>query len=142
VLTHVTLPDRTVPSGGELAIDKMGLLDVDAGGQTGVVTLTVNSGVLSLTTTAPGGLTAGQISGNETGEVVATGPLAQINTSLVFTPGLTYRSNANFFGLDTVAVTLNDQGHTGGGAETGKQRFSIIGTGPPTNYLPVIFKKD
>lgn len=125
VLTNTTLPDRTVASGGELVVDKLGLLDVDAGGQTGVVTLTVNSGVITLTTSAPNGLTTGQINGNGTGTVVVTGSLAQINNSLAFTPALIYRSNAGFLGGDSLTVTINDQGHTGGGALTGQKSFNI-----------------
>lgn len=125
VITNAALSDRTVASNSPLVIDKLGLLDVDAGGNNMVVTMIVNSGVLTLTTTAPSGLTAGQISGNGTNTVVATGPLGQINPTLAFTPALIYRSNAGFFGLDPATVTINDQGHTRGGALTNLKSFNI-----------------
>ncbi len=142
VITNAALSDRTVASNNLLVIDKLGLLDVDAGGNNVVVTMTVNSGVLTLTTTAPGGLMAGQISGNGTNAVVATGPLGQINTTLAFTPALIYRSNAGFFGLDPATLTINDQGHTGGGALTNLKSFNITVQADLTNstFLPVIIK--
>jgi VCBS repeat-containing protein len=144
VITNASLPDHTVANSSPLVIDKLGLLDVDAGGNNVVVIMTVNSGVLTLTTTAPGGLTTGQISGNGTNAIVATGPLGQINTTLAFTPALIYRSNAGFSGLDPASVTINDQGHTGGGALTNQKSFNINVLADLTNstFLPVIIKSD
>lgn len=141
VMTNAALPDRTATGNAPLVIDKLGLIDIDAGGQNVVMTLTANSGVLTLATTTPGGLTAGQISGNGSPTVVATGPLGQINTSLAFTPALIYRGNIGFLGVDTVTVAANDQGHTGsGGTLTGQKSFNIIVQAPDFTYLPVIIK--
>lgn len=141
VITNAALPDRAVAGNTPLVIDKLGLIDIDAGGQNVVVTLTVNSGDLTLTSTAPGGLTAGQISDNGSHTVVATAPLGQINTSLAFTPALIYRSQAGFFGLDPATVAANDQDHAGsGGALIGQKSFNIIVQAPDSTYLPVILK--
>lgn len=143
VITNATLPDRTVASNTPLVIDKLGLLDIDAGGQNVVMTVTANSGVLTLTTIAPDGLTAGQISGNGSDTVVAIGPLGQINTSLASTPALIYRSQAGFLGVDTATVTVNDQGHTGsGGALISQKSFNITVQAPDATYLPVIIKRN
>jgi hypothetical protein len=142
VITNAALPNRTAAGNVPVVIDKLGLIDIDAGGQNVVMTLTANNGVLTLTTTAPGGLTAGQISGNGSPTVVATGPLGQINSSLTFTPALIYRSRAGFFGVDTATVAANDQGHTGnGGALTGQKSFNITVRASNFSYLPVIIKK-
>jgi uncharacterized repeat protein (TIGR01451 family) len=111
-------------------IDGLGLMDIDANLQTIVATLTINSGVLTLTTTASNGLTGGQVSGNGTNTVVATGSLAQINTSLAYSPALIYRSNPGFYGLDTATLTVNDQGNTGGSALTGQKSFLITVQAP------------
>jgi hypothetical protein len=144
VITNTALPGRNAASNTPLVIDKLGLLDIDAGGQNVVMTVTVNSGVLTLTTTVPGGLTADQINGNGSSMVVAVGPLGQINTSLAFTPALIYRSDAGFFGVDTATVSLNDQGHTGsGGALTSQKSFPLaVQAAANFDYLPIIIKNN
>jgi hypothetical protein len=141
VITNAALPHRTAVGNTPLVIGNLGLIDIDAGGQNVVMTLTANNGVLTLTAAAPGGLATGQISGNGSPMVVATGPLGQINTSLALTPALIYRSNIGFLGLDTVTVAVNDQGHTGSGsALTSQKSFNIIVPAPDSSYLPVILK--
>jgi hypothetical protein len=146
VITNANLPDRTVASGAPLIIDRLGLLDVDEGGKNATITLTVNSGVLNLTTSAPGGLTAGQISGNGSNTVVAAAPLGQINTSLIFTPALIYQSNSGFSGLDILTVKVNDQGHTGGGELIGQKSGNIfveaVGSSTHSHYLPIVLKSN
>jgi hypothetical protein len=146
VITDAPLPGRTIASNTPLVIDKLGLMDIDEGGQSAIVTFTVNSGVLTLTTTASTGLTAGQISGNGSNTVVTTAPLGQINASLLFTPALIYQSQPDFSGLDTLMVKVNDQGHTGGGALIGQKSAAIIvtSTNAPTQfaYLPAIIKSN
>ncbi|GIK38211.1 MAG: hypothetical protein BroJett011_20440 [Chloroflexota bacterium] len=142
VITNAALPNRTAAGNIPLVIDNLGLMDIDAGGQNVVMTLTANNGILTLTTTAPGGLTGGQISGNGSPTVMATGPLGQINTSLAFTPALIYSRNTGFFGIDTVTVTINDQGYSGsGGALTAQKTFNITVKTSNSGYLPVIVKK-
>lgn len=130
VITDMAPADRTTPSNTNLIIDDIRTLDIDAGSNTVVVTMTVNSGVLSVTTIAPGGLSAGSISGNGTGTVVLTGPVGQINTMLAYTPALIYRSNVGFSGVDTLTTTINDLGHTGGLPLTDEKSLQINVIGP------------
>ena len=126
VITNSTPPDRSVDSGQPLVINDIGLLDVDAYGSSQVVTLTVSHGTLDLSDSVPNGLTAANISGNGTAQLVLTGPLGQINTSLVYSPVLTYTSQTNFNGVDTLVVAINDQGNTGpGGALSDSKGFDI-----------------
>src|SRR3954452_8715601 len=82
--------------------------DIDAGGADVTVTLSSANGTITLGSTA--GLTT--VTGNGTGTVNATGPIAAINTDLnntVFTPA------ADFSGSTSVSVTTNDNGNTGVG---------------------------
>ncbi len=126
VITKATPPDRTVTNNTPLIIDDLGMIDLDANGNDVVVTMTVDSGVLTLTTIADNGLSASDISGNGTGSLVMTGSVGEINASLAFSPALIYRSNIGFVGNDTLNITINDQGNTGsGGALTGQVAFDI-----------------
>jgi hypothetical protein len=140
VITKAIPPNRSVAPGAILAIDGLGVMDVDAGVQNVVTTMSVQHGVLTLTTTAPAGLAASQIGGNGSATVVMTGTVGQINRSLAFTPALVYRSNTGFFGTDKATLKINDQGHTGGGVETHQRNFDIFVIAPYGNYLPVIIK--
>lgn len=126
VITNSTPPDYTTASDTELLIPTVGLMDFDAGGNDVVVTVTVNSGVLTVTNTA--GLSA--ISGNGSNTVVLTGTVDQINHSLLLTPSLTYRSNVGFAGVDVATVTINDLGSTGGGNLTDTATFNITVQAP------------
>lgn len=142
VITKTNPPGRSVDTGVELVLDGLGIMDMDAGVQTVVATMTVQTGVLTLTTSAPGGLSAGQISGNGSAVVGITGTVGQINRTLAFSPGLIYRSNDNFYGQDKMFIKVDDQGHTGGGTEIQQRNFSIFVIGPNANYLPNIFNEN
>ncbi len=103
------------------------MADADAADNDVVTTISVNSGTLTLTTSAANGLTAGDISNNGTNSLVATGAL---NASLATDPALTYQSDLNFVGTDKLTITINDQGHTGsGGALTDSASFDIMVNG-------------
>jgi VCBS repeat-containing protein len=101
--------DTTLTFTGATAIT---VSDVDAGGADVTVTLSSPNGTITLGSTA--GLTT--VTGNGTGNVIATGPIATLNTDLnntVFTP------TADFNGGTSVGVSTNDNGNTGsGGAQT------------------------
>lgn len=116
VLFNSSIPDHTVDAGQPLVIPHLGGFDIDAGGDDVVLTITVNSGTLTVSDGVSNGLTGGQISGNGTGEVVLTAPPGTINTTLAFSPSLTYTSDIIFRGIDTATVTINDQGHNGTGS--------------------------
>lgn len=81
------------------------VVDVD-GDQTSVVaTLTVGQGTITVSATAPGGLTAGQITGNGTSVVQLTGTVAAINATLAANPQ--YRPVSEYSGLDTLILTAD-----------------------------------
>ena len=90
--------------------NKISISDVDAetfGPAPVGVTLGVDNGTLTLGSTPPAGVS---ISGNGTGTVTLTGPIAAINSAL---NGLTYTPTADYNGAATLTVTTNDQGRFG-----------------------------
>ncbi|HPM81171.1 MAG TPA: tandem-95 repeat protein, partial [Candidatus Anammoximicrobium sp.] len=131
-------PEVTVPSGQTVPEDEtfhfgaIQVSDVDADdtpGATVRVTLTVDHGVLSVNTAVPGGLVTGNVANNNSRSVVLTGSLAAMNATLGNVSGVLYRPNTNFFGSDTVNVTVNDLGNTGHpGPQTTVSTFTITVT--------------
>lgn len=115
VLFNTSLPNHTTDAGQPLIIPNLGGFDIDAGGDDVVLTITVNSGVLSVSDGVANGLNSSQINGNGTAEVVLTAPIGAINTTLAFSPSLTYTANIGFGGVDTATLILNDLGHNGPG---------------------------
>ncbi len=92
--------------------------DIDAGTNPVSVTLKVNSGTLNV---APqSGVTIGT---NNSGTVILTGTIANLNTALT---NLRYSSTNNFSGNDSLNVTVNDQGNSGtGGALTVSKAIAL-----------------
>ena len=134
VLTNIVPPDQTATAGTPLVINNLGGFDVDAWGDDVVLTITVNSGTLSVSDSVANGLNSGQISGNGTSEVVVTAPLGTINSTLAFSPSLTYTANISFGGVDTATVTINDQGNNGtGSALSDTKTFQINVSGTATD---------
>jgi hypothetical protein len=72
--------------------------------------LSVNDGILSLSTTS--GLLFSAGDGYADAAMTFTGSLDAINAAI---DGMTYRGDANFYGEDTLTVTINDRGNTGEG---------------------------
>ena len=70
------------------------------------MTLKVEHGVLTLGSTS--GLTS--VTGDVTGSITIEGDIASLNAAL---NGLIYNSADNFYGSDTLAITIDDQGNTG-----------------------------
>ncbi len=98
--------------------------DVDANGGTEQVTLTAADGALTLGSTS--GLSS--VTGNNSGDVVLQGTIANLNTAL---NGLTYAPNHGYAGHDTVGVSINDEGNTGtGGALSANANLSVTVVGP------------
>ena len=93
-----------------LTISGITITDVDAGGVTIAVSLSVAHGALALNDTARLGLTDGD--GND-GTLSVTGSQAAINAALA--NGLVYTPDANFNGTDTLTVTADELGHNGTG---------------------------
>jgi parallel beta-helix repeat protein len=72
------------------------------------VTLTVTNGVLTLGTTS--GLA--NLAGNITNTITFEGSVVEVNAAL---EGLKYQGNQNYFGSDTLTITVDDQGNIGSG---------------------------
>ena len=110
-------PDSGEPGGGPLK-----------------VTLAAEHGVLTLGRTA--GLTFSAGDGTADAAMTFTGTVAAINTAL---DGLVYRGEPNYNtpadGAEALTLTVNDQGHTGGGGRDVVQAVGI--TVSPVNDDPV-----
>ncbi len=91
----------------------MSILDVDAGNDPITVFLDVANGVLEISETVAGGLTAGQITDNGTGSVTIIASQSEINATFADANGVLYTPDANFNGDDTLTVTANDGGASG-----------------------------
>lgn len=100
---------------GATNVTGMSIADVDANPATSIftVTLDVLHGTLNLSTAVAGGVTAGNVSGNNSATVVLTGTINQVNATLVAAGGLTYTPTGNYNGSDRVRITTNDGGATG-----------------------------
>lgn len=79
------------------------------------VTMSVNDGILSVKTDVSGGVTLGQISGNDTDTVVITATPVAINTTLSDMNGLTYDSNPDVDIDDLLTIAVDDFGNFGMG---------------------------
>jgi hypothetical protein len=130
-------PVNTLPAGpvaAQLNVDKpitgVSVADVDAGGDSVQVTLSVLHGTLTVSTAVPLGLVLGDVSGNGTGAVTITASLAKINTTLANATGLVYRGASP--GPDTLTMRTDDLGHNGsGGARTDTDTLAIVVNSPP-----------
>ena len=145
VITNGELPDRTISATTDLVISDLRVIDVDAGLQEVVVTTTVKHGILTVSTTIPGGLTPTQVSGNGTEQVILNGSIGRLNNTLAFSGAVRYRSHANFAGADRLTITVNDQGNSGGVPQISSKQFQIVvssSTNPvsQTLYLPLILR--
>ncbi|WP_417842648.1 cadherin-like domain-containing protein [Thalassospira sp.] len=102
--------------------------DVDAFGKDVIVTLSVDQGKLSFS--APGDV---DITGNDSATVTLTGSVDEINAIM---DQLTYLGNQDYVGPDTLHITVNDQGHSGGTAEETSTTVNI--TVKSVNDAPTI----
>ncbi|QWZ96094.1 retention module-containing protein [Aeromonas sp. FDAARGOS 1411] len=107
--------------------------DVDAGNSPIKITLSVEHGTLTLP--AGSGVT---VVGNGTGSLVLTGTLADLNA--LFSGGVTYQGNSDFYGNDALTMVTNDQGNTGTGGALSDTDVLPIEVQPvndaPVNQLP------
>jgi len=129
--TFVTNEDTSVVLTG------ISMNDADAGNWAEQVTITVPSGSLTLDTTVPGGVTADQVTGNETGTVVVTAKPAALNATLAAAAGLMFNPAADANGDVTLTMTSDDLGHTGPGGPLTDQDFATI-TVTPVDDAPTI----
>jgi YVTN family beta-propeller protein len=103
------------------------ITDTDAGTNPVKLTLTVNDGILTLSTT--GGLNFNS-GGNGTASMTLTGTVADVNAALA---GMTYTPSTGFHGASTLTVTVDDQGNTGIGqaqSDTDTVMINVINVAP------------
>ena len=134
-------PVNTVPGAQTTAEDTtfvvsgVSIADPDAASANVTLTLSVTRGTLVLNTGVSGGLTGAQITTNGYASVSITAPLSAINATLADATGLSYTPNTNLFGSDTLTVSTNDNGNTGGPAQTDTDTIGItvtsVNDGPP-----------
>ncbi|HVU87934.1 MAG TPA: peptidylprolyl isomerase [Pirellulales bacterium] len=131
-LTINTPSAQTIPANTPLAltgisIDDTGIPSTD----TVTFVLQATNGVLQLSQTVSGGLTAGQISNNNSGNVTVTGTLDAINATLAAQGGLTYTPNSDFAGGDTITLKANDNA-----TNSDNEPISLLVLGPLTVTVP------
>lgn len=103
--------------------------DIDAGGGNVSLTLSAVRGILTVSTSVPGGVNAGNITNNGSASVTILSTLARINTTLGSATGLTYLPNLNFSGTDTITALVNDNGNTGSGGPLSASRNLAVNVG-------------
>ena len=110
------LANQTTPEDTPEAISfSVSDVDADPANQNITVRLQVTQGTLDINTAVGGGLTAGQVTGDNTNDVLLTGTQNQINATLANATGLRYFNTPDYNGTDTLTVTTNDLGRTGSG---------------------------
>jgi hypothetical protein len=93
--------------------------DVDAGADDVFVTVSVNDGDLTVTTTAGLTFTAGA---NGSSTFTAEGTISELNGAL---GTLRYQPDPNFNGTDTLTLFIDDLGNSGGGSQTSMDTATI-----------------
>jgi len=91
-------------------ITGISVADPDIGDEDLKITLSCTKGTLSLAQTSGLAFTAGN--GSRNSAMTFSGTAANINQALSI---LTYSSQRNYYGQDTIEALANDQGHTGSG---------------------------
>ncbi|HYI11946.1 MAG TPA: tandem-95 repeat protein, partial [Thermoanaerobaculia bacterium] len=93
--------------------NKISISDNDAGANSVQLQLTATNGALTLSGITGLSFTVGD--GTSDATMTFTGTIANINTAL---DGMTYTPTLNYNGSATITVNTNDQGFTGGGAQS------------------------
>ncbi|BAZ07512.1 calcium-binding protein [Calothrix sp. NIES-3974] len=105
---NTTLPSISVDEDTSVVISNLRIDDVDAENSQISVVLSVFQGRLTVNQSVTGGVVADNILNNGTGNVTLTGTLSQINKTLAHIAGLTYLGNPDFYGNDTLNISVND----------------------------------
>ena len=129
----ITLPaPLSVQEDTSKVISGISIADPDAGGGNVTASLSVLNGVVTLGSVAGVSVTTG--TGTRDRNVVLSGPIGAVNAALA---NLTYLGNSNFFGPDSLLVSVSDNGNTGNGVPLSDQRsLSILVS--PVNDAPVL----
>ena len=126
---------QSVNENGKLNIGYVYVSDSDSFDEDIQVTLTVSHGTLKVNTHALYGVTAEQVSGNRTNQVVITAPQYAINNTLYWYNSLVYRPQRGYSGSDTLTVTVNDLGNVGSGGPQNDSENVAITVNPANNDL-------
>ena len=126
VPASATIPANTAFAVTGVSIDYIGLPATD----NSTFVLQATQGLLNLSTTVNGGLTARK-SNNNSGDVTVTGTLAEINATLAAQGGLTYTPNTGYSGSETLTFQATDNA-TNKDTET----VSLTILGPLTVTVP------
>jgi len=111
IAPEVKLPDsQTVDEDKELTFGGITVSDPDANSNDIVVKLKVSNGTIKVQDNVPEGLSLRQIQPDEDGSVLLFGTVDKINKTLSAKDAITYKSNRDFDGTDTLTVTADDQG--------------------------------
>ncbi|MHC4877874.1 MAG: SdrD B-like domain-containing protein [Planctomycetota bacterium] len=133
----VTVPGgQTVMQDSSLSISGISIADVDAGSADVTLTLEVSNGTITLDVSAPGGVNAGDIAGNGTGMATVQGSLAEINATL--SEGVVYLNAMGFSGVDSLSVTVNDEGHSGDGPPAELEATDTVEINVTANQAPIV----
>ena len=126
------LTSQLVKANGTLGVNSISLTDPSLPTSDNVtLNLAVADGTVTLSTSIASGITSSQVTGNGTGSVAITAPLAAINATLAANGGLIYAPAAGFSGADTLSLTGSDmQGNSGTG------NVPLVVAGPPTVTVP------
>ncbi|PKU25885.1 Ig-like domain-containing protein [Telmatospirillum siberiense] len=98
--------------------------DADARGGTETITITAAQGGILRIGATGAGLT---VSGNGSSAITLSGSLSALNGALT---GLTYQALSTAQGSDTLTVTVNDQGNSGGPAQTASGSIAVTVVAP------------
>jgi uncharacterized repeat protein (TIGR01451 family) len=132
--TFSTAEDKPVALAG------ISVADPDAGNGAVQVTFAVPSGNLTVNTAVSGGVTLAQVTGNGSGVVVVTASLSAINATLSDAAGLVFTPASDQSGDVTLAMTTDDQGHTGTGGPQSDEDFATLSVSSvndaPVNTVP------
>lgn len=98
-----------------VAITGLGIADPDASLLPVQVTLTVQSGTITVNTSLFNGVSAADVSGNGTNTVVITADQDSINATFQSLNGVVYQGVADFNGSDQLTMSTSDLGNSGPG---------------------------
>ncbi|MBF0621775.1 MAG: tandem-95 repeat protein [Magnetococcales bacterium] len=119
----VTVPTaQSVLEDTPLNITGISLADVDSASGNIQVTLEATAGTLMVpSNTGALTLTSG-VNDGTSAALTYSGTLTNLNTALA---AITYQSDSNTYGTDTITITVDDLGNTGGGALTDTATISV-----------------
>lgn len=107
----LTVPKtKTVKEDGQIIITGISVKDDDAGDNNITVTLQTNNGSITVKDNVNNGLTWRDIKEDKLGVIILNGTVSQINNTLKDKQALIYQTQTDFNGIDTLTVTVNDNG--------------------------------